>query len=53
MIQYEDAQIRTARVLLEDLEVHGVDNCKRVVMLRQILEGGKKEDECRESSDRE
>lgn len=50
MVQYEDTQIRTARVLLEDLEVHGVENCRRVVLLRQILDGGKmKEDEDVES----
>ena len=40
MITYTENHIRTARVLLEELEVHGVENCKRIVMLRQILDSG-------------
>ena len=45
MISYTETQIRTARALLETLEVKGYDNCKRVVMLRQILDSGEKENE--------
>nr|DAT38923.1 MAG TPA: hypothetical protein [Caudoviricetes sp.] len=43
MILYEETQIRTARVLLESLEVRGYENCKNVVLLRQILDSGEKE----------
>ncbi len=44
MCQYEDEQIKAAKILLEGLEVSGVENCKRVVMLRQILDGQKVEE---------
>ena len=43
MILYEETKIRTARVLLESLEVRGYENCKNVVLLRQILDSGGKE----------
>ena len=43
MILYDETQIRTARVLLESLEVRGDENCKNVVLLRQILDSGEKE----------
>ena len=43
MILYGETQIRTARVLLESLEVRGYENCKNVVLLRQILDSGEKE----------
>ena len=35
---YTDDQIRTARVLLESIEVKGYENCKKVVMLKEIIE---------------
>ncbi len=41
MITYDDEQIKAASVLLENMSVSGVDNCKRVVMLSQILNSGK------------
>jgi hypothetical protein len=41
MIAYEDKQIESARVLLELIELRGYENCKNVVMLRQILDSGK------------
>ena len=41
MITYDDEQIKAANVLLENMSVNGVDNCKRVVMLSQILNSGK------------
>ena len=41
MITYDDEQIKAANVLLENLSVSGVDNCKRVVMVSQILNSGK------------
>lgn len=31
------------RILLENLIVNGVDNCRRIVLLRQILDSGKEE----------
>lgn len=45
MKHYTDDQIQAAKVLLETLEVSGLENCKRVVMLRQILDGDKPENE--------
>lgn len=46
---YTDEQIRTLRVLLETTEVKGYDNCKNVVMMREIMDHGQmvdvKEDE--------
>lgn len=35
---YTDDQIRTARVLLESIEVKGYENCKKIVMLKEIVE---------------
>lgn len=35
---YTDDQIRTVRVLLESIEVKGYENCKKVVMLKEIIE---------------
>ena len=43
MIKYNDEQIATAKLLLDNIHVNGVDNCKRIVMLSQILESGIKE----------
>ena len=46
---YTGEQIRTLRVLLETTEVKGYDNCKNVVMMREIMDHGQmvdvKEDE--------
>lgn len=54
MILYDETQIRTARVLLESLEVRGYENCKNVVLLRQILDSGEKEKETKDGkSDRD
>lgn len=38
---YTDEQWRTLRVLLEGLELRGYENCKNVVMMRQILDNGR------------
>lgn len=35
---YTDEQIRTARVLLESIEVKGYENCKKIVTLKEIVE---------------
>jgi hypothetical protein len=35
---YTDDQIRTARVLLVSIEVKGYENCKKIVMLREIVD---------------
>jgi hypothetical protein len=35
---YTDDQIRTVRVLLESIEVKGYENCKKIVMLKEIIE---------------
>jgi hypothetical protein len=40
---YTDEQIRTARALLDMIEVHGYESCKNVVLLRQILDSPQKE----------
>jgi hypothetical protein len=37
---YTGEQIRTLRVLLETTEVKGYDNCKNVVMMREIIDHG-------------
>lgn len=37
---YTDEQFRTLRVLLEGIELRGYENCKNVVMMRQILDNG-------------
>jgi hypothetical protein len=39
---YTDEQFRTLRVLLEGIELRGYENCKNVVMMRQILDNGRK-----------
>jgi hypothetical protein len=39
---YTDEQFRTLRVLLETTEVKGYENCKNVVMMREILDHGRK-----------
>ena len=43
MIIFKEEQINTARLLLDNLIVNGIDNCKRIVMLSQIFEAGQKE----------
>lgn len=45
MLHYSENQIRTARVLLETISVAGYENCKNVVLLRQILDSDIKETE--------
>lgn len=35
---YTEDQIRTVRVLLESIEVKGYENCKKIVMLKEIVE---------------
>lgn len=46
---FTDEQFRTLRVLLDITEVKGYDNCKNVVMMREIMDHGQmvdvKEDE--------
>ena len=44
MILFDDTKIQTARVLLEGLEVRGVENCKAVVLIRQILDSGERKE---------
>ena len=39
---YTDDQFRTLRVLLEGIELRGYENCKNVVMMRQILDNCRK-----------
>lgn len=43
IMTYTEEQIQSAKILLEGLSVSGVDNCKRVIMLRQILDADQKE----------
>lgn len=38
MYAYTDTQIRTARALLETTETKGYENCKNIVMLRDIID---------------
>ena len=38
LIAYTEEQIRTLRVLLETTEVKGLDNCKNIVMMREIVD---------------
>ena len=35
---YTEDQIRTARFLLDSIEVKGYENCKKIVMLKEIVE---------------
>lgn len=44
MVIFDDTKIRTACVLLEGLEVRGVENCKSVVLIRQILDSGERKE---------
>jgi len=39
---YTDEQFRTLRVLLEGIELRGYENCKNVVLMRQILDNGRR-----------
>lgn len=39
---YTDQQMQTLRVLLETTEVKGVENCKNIVMIKQIIDQGKR-----------
>ena len=39
---YTEEQFRTLRVLLEGIELRGYENCKNVVMMRQILDNCRK-----------
>lgn len=41
MTAYTDEQIKTAHILLNQLEIKGLENAKRIVMLQQILEQGR------------
>lgn len=38
LIAYTEEQIRTLRVLLETTEVKGLENCKNIVMMRDITD---------------
>lgn len=38
LVAYTDQQIRTLRVLLDTTEVQGYENCKNVVMMRDIID---------------
>ena len=44
MIQYREEQIRTILVCLENLEVKGSENCKRILLMKQTLEHPVKEE---------
>lgn len=39
---YTDVQFRTLRALLETTQVEGYENCKNIVMMREIIDHGKK-----------
>lgn len=45
MIMYEESDIQTVLNMLNHLDVKGIENCKRVVLIEQILQSFKKEDE--------
>lgn len=38
LIAYTEEQIRTLRVLLDVTEVKGLENCKNIVMMREIVD---------------
>ena len=50
MVKYSEEQIRAARILLESIETHGIENAKRIVMISNILEKGEKTDDCSKES---
>ena len=39
---YTEKQVRTLRALLDLTEVHGLDNCKNIVNMCQILDDNKR-----------
>lgn len=44
LIAYTDQQIRTMRALLDMTEVHGLENCKNIVMMRDIIDHNQRVD---------
>lgn len=45
MLKFKKEQIEAALMLLESIEIKGTENAKRLVMLRNILTSGIKENE--------
>jgi hypothetical protein len=41
-LAYTEKQIRTLKALLDMTEISGIENCKRIIMMFQILEENKK-----------
>jgi hypothetical protein len=50
---YTDVQFRTLRALLETTQVEGYENCKNIVMMREIIDHGKKVEVKEEEKDGE
>lgn len=41
--KFTDEQIKAMTILLDNIDIHGIENAKRIVMIKSIIDQGEKE----------